>query len=218
MTVALGGTLGVTYPNNSTLTAANVNSDLDPDITNTANVMTINSAVVDGSLGIYANDELYFSPIFRFTISTNQTNADLRTLALAAGWNASWPVVATINAGVYVYSTSTATAGLTVTGSFPSGVSIINNGNILGMGGLGGGTVGTANAYSAAGGGGPAISLGISCTISSASGYIGGGGGGGGGYTSGANTTSGNGKAAGGGAFALKKGYASGGKGCNWIL
>jgi len=110
------------------------------------------------------------SNTFSFTISSNQVNANLRTLAVNAGWNQSSQVIATINSGVYVYSTSTGTAGLTINGSFPGGVTLTNNGYIMGMGGAGTATTPTA--------GGPAISLGVNCTITNNT-YIGGGGGGG---------------------------------------
>ena len=112
---------------------------------------------------------------FSFTISSNTSNANLRSLAVTAGWNTSSKVVATINSGVYVYSTSTGTPGLTVNGSFPGGVSLINNGTILGMGGAGG-----AGNSQTGGAGGTAIlvSTALSVTINC---IIGGGGGGGGG-------------------------------------
>jgi hypothetical protein len=104
---------------------------------------------------------------FTFTISTNTTNANLRTLAIAAGWNQTTKVIATVGSGVYVYSTSTGTPGLTINGSWPNGIFLVNNGFIIGMGGGGGGDAG-----------GNAISLGVSCTITNNS-YIAGGGGGG---------------------------------------
>ena len=91
---------------------------------------------------------------FTLTVSANQTNANLRSLAVAAGWGGSSAVVATINAGVYVYSTATGTPGLTIDGSWPGGVTLTNNGNIMGRGGNGNG-----------GTGGSAISLGVNVTL-----------------------------------------------------
>jgi len=113
---------------------------------------------------------------FAFTISSNQTNANLRTLAVNAGWNQSSKVVATVNSGVYIYSTSTGTPGLTINGSFPGGVELVNNGYIMGQGGYGGGYMGGNYSPSA---GGNAVSLGVNVTVTNNS-YIGGGGGGGG--------------------------------------
>jgi hypothetical protein len=116
---------------------------------------------------------------FAFTISTNQTNANLRTLAVNAGWNESTKVVATIGAGVYISSNSTGTPALTVNGSFPNGVELINNGFIIGRGGNGG-LGGSQSAGSAGAGGGLALSVSSAISINNA-GTVGGGGGGGGG-------------------------------------
>lgn len=120
---------------------------------------------------------------FPFSISSNQTNANLRTLALNAGWNGVSKVIATINSGVYCSSNNTGIPGLTINGSFPGGVELINNGFIIGMGGNGGVGAGYNNgniAGSAGSSGGLALS--VSSTISIANnGTIGGGGGGGGG-------------------------------------
>lgn len=121
---------------------------------------------------------------FTFSISSHQANANLRSLAVAAGWNQSSPVVATLTGGYYIYSTAVGTPALTINGSFPGGVTFVNNGFVMGMGGTGGGVtlsgspaVTTSNVGLTAGG--DAIALGVSCTIQNNS-YIGGGGGGGG--------------------------------------
>ena len=119
---------------------------------------------------------------YAFSISTNQVNANLRSLAVSAGWNQSTKLIATINGGVYVYSNSTGTPALTVNGSFPNGVTLINNGYILGMGGNGGTgcPVGFTSA-SSGDSGGIGLSVSSAITINNASGVIAGGGGGGGG-------------------------------------
>jgi hypothetical protein len=122
------------------------------------------------------------SPTFSFSIASNQDQANLRSLAIAAGWSGSGAVIATLNAGVYIYSSNVSVAGLTIDGSWPGGVTLINNGFIMGMGGHGGGTrLNTQTDFSSnieLQNGGIAISLGVSCTIQNNS-YIGGGGGGG---------------------------------------
>ena len=120
---------------------------------------------------------------FTFTISTNQTNANLATLATAAGWDGSSNLQATINSGVYISSNSTGTPALTVSGSYPAGVTLINNGYIVGMGGSGAkGSAriqnNSATPYSGSSGGG-ALSVSSAITIQN-NGTIGGGGGGGG--------------------------------------
>lgn len=119
---------------------------------------------------------------FLFTISAHQANANLRTLAVNAGWNQSTPVVATIAPGYYMSSTAVGTPGLTVNGSFPGGVTLINNGVICGMGGAG--SAGRQASASAGQAGGLALLVSVPVTINNASGTIagGGGGGGGGGY------------------------------------
>jgi hypothetical protein len=122
---------------------------------------------------------------FSFTISSNQTNANLRTLAVNAGWNQSSKVIATINSGVYVSSNGTGTPGLTVNGSFPGGVELVNNGFIVGMGGNGGTGRGfsgfTIVGGSGGAGGGGALSVSSAVTIQNNGTIAGGGGGGGGG-------------------------------------
>lgn len=115
---------------------------------------------------------------FYFNITTNQTNANLRTLALAAGWDGITQVVATINSGIYISSNSTGTPGLTINGSFPNGVRLNNNGFIVGMGGNGGTCVGLTNGGSGSPGG-LALSVSVAVSILN-SGTIAGGGGGGG--------------------------------------
>lgn len=117
------------------------------------------------------------SNVFAFAIAANQTDANLRTLALAAGWNGTTRIQATINSGVTISGSVAAnsTAALTVDGSFPNGVTLINNGTIVGRGGNGGssGVAGTA--------GGRALLASVACTINNAGTIAGGGGGGGGG-------------------------------------
>jgi hypothetical protein len=123
------------------------------------------------------------SPSFSFTITSHQDRANLRTLALNAGWNGSSPVVATLAGGIWIYSSTTATAALTIDGSFPGGVTFINNQYVAGMGGGGGagnGQVGLA--------GGPALAVSTYVTIYNYGYIAGGGGGGGGGGLGGTNT------------------------------
>lgn len=113
------------------------------------------------------------SPVFNFTIY-NTDQANLRTLALNAGWNGSSAVVATLAAGYWIYSSSTGVAALTIDGSFPNGVTFINNQYVAGMGGKGGPGNGQAGLA-----GGTALAVSTYVTIYNY-GYIAGGGGGGG--------------------------------------
>jgi hypothetical protein len=127
------------------------------------------------------------SNTFSFTISSGQTNANLRTLAVNAGWPGTSKVIATIGSGIYISSNSTGTPALTVDGSFPGGVELINNGLIVGMGGSGGagrsvsGIGGTGSGGAAGSAGGLALSVSVALTLNNAGTVAGGGGGGGGG-------------------------------------
>ena len=169
---------------------------------------------------------------FAFTIATSYgTTQDLRTLALAAGWDGAAPVVATIASGVTIRGAAGAgggggasvvpygannvagnagAAGLIVTGYFPAGVSLINNGVIYGGGG-GGGAGGSTGGGGVGGAGGAAIVTTVPLSITNNY-VIGGGGGGGGGYSAwGAGGIVRSGGGGGGGA-----GYGQYGSGGNW--
>lgn len=143
------------------------------------------AGVASGQISLYS---FYGkSNTFSFTISANVSNANLRSLAVAAGWNEDSAVVATINSGIYVSSNSTGTPALTVNGTFPNGVSLINNGYIIGMGGNGGAgmyapssTSGSATNPNRGTAGGNALTASVAVSITN-NGTIGGGGGGGGG-------------------------------------
>lgn len=113
---------------------------------------------------------------FSLIISTNQTNVNLRSLAVSSGWNQASKVNATINSGVVVYSTSTGTPAMTISGSFPGGVELVNNGVILGKGGAGA----TGTAYNPGYSGGLALSVSTAVSINNVNRIAGGGGGGGG--------------------------------------
>jgi hypothetical protein len=130
---------------------------------------------------------------FTFSISSNTANANLRSLAIAAGWNGDSKVVANIG-GIYIYSTSTGSPALTINGSFPNGVTVNNGGVIVGRGGDGGEgggaiftCVGPCCGYywtptgSSGAAGGTALSVSVPVTINNTNVIAGGGGGGGGG-------------------------------------
>ena len=119
---------------------------------------------------------------FRFTISSNQTNANLATLATSAGWDGASRLVATIGSGVYILANTTGTPALTVSGAFPGGVRLINDGYIVGYGGAGGaGGAGSPVAGNAGANGGTGLSVSSAISITNNGTIAGGGGGGGGG-------------------------------------
>ncbi len=147
-----------------------------------ASIATINGKA---DADIFRLNGFEFTAQFSFTISSNQTDANLRSLAIAAGWDGSSSVVATINSGISISSSGTGTPALTVNGSFPSGVALINGGTIAGRGGSGGHGgyyPGLAQPYRGLPGtvGGTGLAVSVSITITNNA-TIGGGGGGGGG-------------------------------------
>ena len=120
--------------------------------------------------------------VFNQTISADTQNYNLRSAALAAGWNGTDPLQATvtINSGVYVGATGTGFYGFDTGASFPAGttLAVINNGFIVGAGGAGG-NAGAGGAPLAGSPGGPAFRAQAAVTVTN-NGTIGGGGGGGG--------------------------------------
>ena len=120
---------------------------------------------------------------FTYTISSNQTNFCMRAGAVSAGWNQSSALAVTIQGGVIISSNSTGTPAMTISGSYAGGVSVKNNGTIVGMGGNGGQGGNDPNPGRGFNGsaGGTALKISSSVTFCNASGVIAGGGGGGGG-------------------------------------
>ncbi len=137
----------------------------------------MNSAAVRGLFGIPSgeiemSDGYGKSNAFTFTVSSNTQEANLSTLATAAGWNGSDAVDVTISSGVYLWSDSTSNPGLLAN---VANCTIRNSGYIIGKGGNGSQYAGSSA--------GDALSVtGSSVTIiNNSSGVIAGGGGGGGG-------------------------------------
>lgn len=95
--------------------------------------------------------------VFNQTIASNTNDYNLRNAAIAGGWNQVLALNATItiNAGVFVGSSSTGSAAFQTGSSFPAGstLTVINNGSIVGCGGNGG----SANFVGSAGGGGGGV-------------------------------------------------------------
>lgn len=115
-----------------------------------------------------------------FVVTAPQQQMNLFTWLTGQGWPGQTRTAAIINPGVYIWSDSTAAAALTTGGPYPGGLTIHNNGYIMGKGGAGGGAGGAGSA------GGTAISIDSTLVtlINYASGWIGGGGGGAGGSIS----------------------------------
>jgi hypothetical protein len=112
------------------------------------------------------------------TIAANTTNYTLGTAQIPGYVAGKTDVTFVVNSGVYVYSTSTANAGLTVAAlNAADTVSIVNNGYIMGKGGNGGYSNGTTEVITFLNGG-PALTINRNVSITNNS-YIAGGGGGG---------------------------------------
>ena len=115
---------------------------------------------------------------YNYTITTSQTNANLRALAVTDGWNETDALTVTINSGVIISADSVGQTGLVIDGSYPAGVSLINNGHILGMGGKGADSAANMSVTNVAESGGKALDVASAVSITN-NGTIGGGGGGG---------------------------------------
>lgn len=114
------------------------------------------------------------SSVIPYTFSSSTANATINVSTLP-GYSSSAAITITIASGVYLWSSSTSVAGLTITGAAAGNtISVINNGYIMGKGGDGG-SVNSPNGKA----GGPALSVNKHFTLTN-NGYIGGGGGGGG--------------------------------------
>ena len=168
------------------LNAVNVELGLSGTTTISMNQASLRTLFGVGSGGVSMSNGYGKANEFTLTISANQTNANLATLATNAGWDGSTKLNAIINSGIYISSNSTGVPALTINGSFPGGVELINNGYIVGRGGNGGAGTGSTSTGSPSGGsagssGGLALSVSSAISINNASGTIGGGGGGGGG-------------------------------------
>jgi hypothetical protein len=163
----------MTLPASGTISFNDINVELGVAGTTTANINQASYRTLAGvPSGTIALSNFYGKANeFNFTISSNQTDANLRSLAVAAGWNQTSIVNATVGSGVYVYATSTANAGLTINGAWPNGVTLINNGYIMGKGGSAIGSTSTGVP------GGSAISMGLSGVTITNNSYIAGGGG-----------------------------------------
>ena len=158
-------------------TGQSVNLELGQSATTT---ISFNDAAVRTLTGTTAGTSLSMPSGFwgkssgvSLVISSNQVDLNLRTWALANGWNGNDKVTITLNNSVYIYSTGINSGALVIDGSWPNGLKFINNGYVLGKGGDGGSNAAGSNGM-------PAVYINAVCTIVN-NGYLAGGGGGGGG-------------------------------------
>jgi len=160
--------------------------------------------------------------VFTLTYAADASNVNIRTDAVAAGWNTVSALKVVINSGVVIGATTTASPAMTTDSTaFPGGLTIENNGTITGKGGAGGnGASVTAtpsfNAPTAGSVGGPGLNTAVACTLINTGSIYGGGGGGGGGgayYNTGIPQTSVAGSGGGGGGGGATSGSPVGGAG-----
>ena len=116
---------------------------------------------------------------FTHMITSHQRELNLHSYLQTQGWNGTGKVEVTVAAGIYIWSDNTTTPALDMGGAFPSGLTLVNRGFIMGKGGDGGYQLADQISYVAPTSGGPAIGLTGPITIDNTTGYIGGGGGGG---------------------------------------
>jgi len=165
-------------------------SDMNVELGKSATaIISLNDADVRALAGV-ASGVIDFqdlqgkSSVYAYTITTNQVDLNLRTHALADGWDGTTALAVTLDTGIYISGSvaGNSTAALTIDGSFPAGVTFINNGIVAGRGGTGGtsGVVGQA--------GGLALAVSSAISIENNGTVAGGGGGGGAALTYGGST------------------------------
>jgi len=122
-----------------------------------------------------------------YTTASPILNLNVYNTLLAGGWDGITAVKYVIPAGIYIWSDNNALPALTTGGPFPAGLTLTNNGYIMGKGGKGGysgvSPVGTQPPaiYPLVGGSAVSIDSALVTLINNAGAWIGGGGGGGGG-------------------------------------
>lgn len=187
MSVTLGGSNGITYTDGTTTPAASVTAVYSPNITDTANVMSARGVTkVIGGSGILAKGYLYDRNTVFYTFSSSTANVTLNVSTITGYVAGVTDVVITVNPSIYIYSTSTGTPALSITGATTGDtIYLTNHGYILGMGGTGGQNTGVGAV------GGTALSISANTTVDNTDGsaYIAGGGGGGGGGTTTSTST-----------------------------
>ena len=105
----------------------------------TGNVGSLNDSDIRALVGI-PSGAISFSDFYTqyVTIGSNVGNLSVGTYALANGWDGDSRLVFTITGEIRGSTQNNSTAAVTVSGTYPKGVVLINNGTIIGRGGAGG--------------------------------------------------------------------------------
>ena len=197
----------MTLPASGAISFNAINVELGVAGTTTANINQASyrtlAGVASGTISLSSFYGKSNRAAISYTYSSNTANASLNVTSIGGYTAGKSDITITVSSAVYLYSTSTGTPGLTLSGGAAGDtVTIVNNGFILGMGGAGrtgNGSAGNGNAA------GLALQLGFNTTVNNTNGsaYIAGGGGGGasrnGGGGGGAGGASGGGSIGGGG-------------------
>ena len=102
---------------------------------------------------------------FYYTVSSDTTNLNLTpTFLQSVGWGGFGKVYVSISLGVRISGSTAGTAALRISGTYPNGIEIVNNGNIIGRGGNGGGG-GNQNVGAAGGNGGVGLAVSTNVTF-----------------------------------------------------
>jgi len=119
-------------------------SQVNTELGNPASVaISLGNLQVRGLAGL-ATGTIGFSALlgkssqFTHVITNNQQELDLYNYLLGQGWDGSSAVEVTVANGVYIWSDNTSVAALRTGGVYPGGLTLINNGFIMGKGGDGG--------------------------------------------------------------------------------
>ena len=200
----------MTLPSSGPLTLGGTATNAIQQELSLSGIITINDTPVrtllQAASGLIAMNEAYGKQARKsvtYTYTSTIANSSINIATLSGYVAGISDVVITINSGVYLWASTTAYSGLSITGGTTGDtVRLINNGYIMGHGGAGGIYAGLGSANGSAGT--PALSIGFDTLIDTSSGYILGGGGGGG---SAYNSFTGSGAGGGGGAGGANGGY-----------
>lgn len=178
-------------PSSGPISLSQVSVELDASATSTRSLNEASTRelfeVPSGAISL--SDGYGKANVFVLNITANATNVNIRSLAVSAGWNLNSKVSVNIAADVYISSNNASTPALSITGSFPNGAELTNNGIVIGMGGAGGAGGNAAygplevdgTAGGGGSGGGSALFTTVATAVTNNGSLIGGGGGGGGG-------------------------------------